>query len=141
LTFSFAKGAKGEDEQASEPNRFISRNNQYRTNLLQIQQEHASPRSRQELEHLAMPWVQASEDPDAGIDQTSDAFRSTLLKAFHALDPIGKAGVAGAYALREKQPSRNHFSQMSADCSKFPTAHRQVRASKPTGGCSEENII
>jgi hypothetical protein len=80
--------------------------------------------SYEENMHLAMAWVQASEDPVAGIDQTSNAFRSTLLKAFHALDPTGTAGVAGAYALREKQPSRNHFSQMSADCSKFHTAYR-----------------
>jgi hypothetical protein len=62
-------------------------------------------------------------------------------KAFHDLDPTCTAGVAGAYRSREKQPSRNHLLQMSADCSKFHTAYRQMRESKPTGGFSEDNTI
>jgi hypothetical protein len=49
LTFSFAKGIKGDGEAAGEPYRFMSRKNKSRTNLLQIKQD-ASPRSRQELE-------------------------------------------------------------------------------------------
>jgi hypothetical protein len=86
-----------------------------------------------------MALIKASEDPVAGIYQTSDAFRSTLLKAFYALDPTCTAEVA--YGSCEKQPSRSHFSQTYADCSNFHTAYRQVRESKPTGGCSEANII
>lgn len=84
----------------------------------------------EELEHHAQAWVYATEDPVAGIDQSSTRFRNTLFSKFKSL---------ARYAANEKtyrgttvKSARAKFDEIAADVQKFKAVLYKVIVCGPT---------
>lgn len=91
-----------------------------------------------ECADLARAWIGTSEDPIRGVEQASSLFYSTMFERFCSLAPEGAN--SKQYHGRQPRPVRAKWDAMAADCQKFRSAIRFIRACKPTG-VSENEIV
>lgn len=90
----------------------------------------------EEIAHLSRAWVSTSEDPIAGIDQTSSRFNESMFKTFAAMAPSSAS--EKQYGARTPKSCRSKMNEVSADCQKFRSALRFISTCKPTGVSIEQ---
>lgn len=92
----------------------------------------------EELAHLGRTWVATSENPILGIDKTSTRFFNAIFERFSQLAPecSNKKQYAG-HGVRQVKAKMDH---LTADCQKFRSALRFIRAYKPTG-VTEDQVL
>lgn len=92
----------------------------------------------EECGNLAPTWLDASEDPIVGIDQTSQWFFNGIYDNFTNLSSAGASNKQ--YGGRGHRATRAKWDAISSDCQKFRQALRFIRACKPTG-VTEDQIL
>lgn len=92
----------------------------------------------EECSNLARAWINASEDPRTGTDQTSHVFFNKMFKTFAEKAPPGAN--EKQYGARKLKACRSKWEQIAADVQKFRSALRHISACKPTG-VNAENML